>query len=149
MSPAEMIDQATSEGLSLTISPDGNIRVVGDQNIIDIWKPLIRERKAEIVELLRKDLSKQRVLEMLGTDAGKKYAFLVDDATTDPVGVTVAIRGIALFEMHIPHAHYDGLALLQVIEQHSMEKTTCANTTPSPEAKELSHVPGELKRKAA
>jgi hypothetical protein len=76
----------------------------------------------------------QASLEEQISKAGKKYAVLVDDASTDPVLVKVGIRGIGTFELAIPHAHYDGLALLEVIEQHSLEaerKTEC-NVYPFP-----------------
>ena len=50
-----------------------------------------------------------------------RYSVTVTDASTDPVLVEVTIQGLASFTMEIPHAHYDGIALLQVIEQHSAQ----------------------------
>jgi hypothetical protein len=55
---------------------------------------------------------------MLESDPARKYALLVHDASTDPVLVTVGIRGLAVFDLEIPHAHYDGLALIEILEQH-------------------------------
>lgn len=121
MTPEEIIHQTTFEELILTLADDGNIKVVGDQSIIDKWLPLLREHKTGIVELLRIELKQQRVKEMLAADPVKKYAVLVEDAQSDPVVVTVGIKGIAAFQMHIPQAHYDGIALLEVIEQYSTD----------------------------
>jgi len=55
---------------------------------------------------------------MLGD--GRKYAVLVEDDKTDPVIATCAIRGIATFEMAIPHKYYNGITLLELIEKHSI-----------------------------
>jgi hypothetical protein len=152
MSPKEIIDQSTAEGLSLAVSHDGNIKVVGDQNIIDEWLPLIRDHKRNIVVLLRKELKQHRALEMLENDPDKKYAVIVDDAESDPVLLTVAIRGLASFCLEIPQAYYDGIALLEVIEQHSKDTTLnlSGDTYPSPDSKECSQaLPDEPQRKAA
>lgn len=74
------------------------------------------------------DARHQRVEEMLASNPTLKYAVLMDDATTNPVLVTVGIRGLATFDMEIPKANYDGLALLQILEEHSTEETTPGNT---------------------
>ncbi|PTR07112.1 hypothetical protein C8R32_10868 [Nitrosospira sp. Nsp5] len=95
-------------------------------------------------EELKEEGRHQHVLEMLSNNPMLKYAVLMDHATTDPVLVTVGIRGLAVFDMQIPKANYDGIALLQVIEQYS----TKAN--PLPEEKECSQAhPSEQQRKAA
>ena len=56
---------------------------------------------------------------MLSDNPGLKYAVLAHDSTADPVLVTVGIRGLAAFDLAIPHAHYDGIALLQVLDEQS------------------------------
>src|SRR5687768_6576135 len=122
MSPSDIIDLAAADGVALTICSDGTMKAVGDQDIIAEWLPLIREHKSAIVELLKQGLRHQRALKMLESEPGKIYAVIVDDATCDPVVATIAIHGLAVFDLHIPLAHYDGLALLEVIEQHSKEK---------------------------
>jgi hypothetical protein len=67
------------------------------------------------------DLRQQRVLELLQSNPELKYAVVVDDTNTDPVTVTVGIRKIAVFDLEIPRKNYDGMALLQVIEQYAEE----------------------------
>ena len=152
MNPSEVLEKALIDGLTLSISTDEKIRIIGDQKIIDEWLPLIREHKNGIIVLLQREMRQKQVWEMLATDPDEKYAVLVDDATTDPVRVMVGIRGIAVFELHIPHAHYDGLALLQVVEQYSTDTALNLDGSgcPLPQLKErsLAH-PDVLQRKAA
>lgn len=121
MKPSEVLEMALTDGLTLSISTAEKIKIIGDQSIIDEWLPLIREHKTGIIVLLKQEMKQKKVLEMLAADPAKKYAVLVGDVTTDPVRVMVGIRGIAVFDLNIPHAHYDGIALLEVIEQHSTE----------------------------
>lgn len=122
MTPAAIIQQASADGVNIDLSRSGTIKATGDQSAVDRWIPLIRDNKPDIVALLSSDARRKRVLTMLLDNPGTMYAVEVDDADTDPVIVAVAIRGQASFEMTIPAAHYDGLALLEVLEQHSMEK---------------------------
>jgi hypothetical protein len=138
MNPADIINYAAADGVTLTICTDGNMKAMGDQDIIAEWLPLIREHKSEIVRSLRQRLRHQRVLEMLESEAGKTYAVMVADAASDPVLASIAIRGLAVFDLHIPLRHYDALALLEVIEQHSKEATDklSVNAYPLPQPKE-------------
>jgi hypothetical protein len=152
MNPSQVLERVLIDGLTLTISSDQNIKITGDHAFIDEWLPLIRQHKAAIIELLKKDLRKQRVLEMLAGEPGKKYAVLVTDATTDPVRVMVAIRSIAAFELQIPQAHYDGIALLEVLEQHSTDTALklSGECYPLSQLKERSQTRAEqLQRKVA
>jgi hypothetical protein len=52
MTPATIIREAQSDGVSLTLSPAGTIKATGDGATANRWLPLIREHKAEIIGLL-------------------------------------------------------------------------------------------------
>ena len=86
------------------------------------------------------DSRQQRVEDMLESNPELKYAVVVDDTNTDPVTVTVGIRKIAGFDLEIPRKNYDGLALLQVIEQHAEET---GNTYASTEGRKRSLLPDD------
>jgi hypothetical protein len=55
MSPAEIIEQATKDGVLLALSPSGSMSLKGVQSAVDRWLPAIRQSKAAIVLLLRPD----------------------------------------------------------------------------------------------
>lgn len=95
------------------------------------------------------DNRQERVEGMLAINPELKYAVLVDNSDADPVIVTIGIRGLAIFDMEIPPAHYDGLALLQIIEEHSMQETEGGNTQASTDAKESILSLPENRRKTA
>mgnify|MGYP001155179881 CR=1 FL=1 len=119
MKPALILEQIAGDGLKLSISEDGNLDILGDESAVNLWMDVIRENKQALLAELHARAGQDILEDQIR--AGKKYAVLVDDASTDPVLVKVGIRGIGTFELAIPHAHYDGLALLEVIEQHSLE----------------------------
>ncbi len=106
MSPALIIEQIAADGLKLSVSEDGNLKLVGETNAVNLWLKTIREYKSELLAELQ----------------AEKYAIRVTDASTDPVIVNVSIKGIGNFDMAIPYAHYDGAALLEVLEQYSEEQ---------------------------
>lgn len=146
MKPAEIVERVTADGLTLSVSYDGKVTIIGDQDIINNWLEVIRENKSAILFEMRG----QRVMEALERDAEKKYAFIVDDANTDPVLVTVAIKGIGSFDLEIPQIYYDGLALLEVIEQHTDAALDLGGDTyPLPEVKECSTGLPDERRNAA
>ena len=52
MTPFTIIRNAQEEGLGLTLSPSGTIKVTGNATVVNRWLALIREHKAEITEVL-------------------------------------------------------------------------------------------------
>ncbi len=91
----------------------------------------IRKHKMELLHYLNKDAAnipddvaaearRQTVLAMLEKNPGITYAIISDtESETDAVIVTLAIRGKAICELCVPRDRYDGLALLQVLEEHT------------------------------
>ena len=61
---------------------------------------------------------RQRVLAMLAKHPETRYAVVVVNPDTDPVLLTLAIRGQATCELRIPRAKYDPFLLLDLIERH-------------------------------
>ena len=115
MTPVEIIEQATVEGVTLALSPAGTITATGDQSAVDRWLPVIRDNKPSILCELQRDRRRAKVLALL---EGKRFALFVDNDKTDPVIATVGIRDVATFELAIPRHSYDGMVLLELIEKH-------------------------------
>ena len=118
MNPAEIIEQATAEGVILALSPAGTITATGDQSAVDKWLPTIRNNKTGILCELQREYRRAKVLALL---EGKRFALFVDDDKTDPVIAAVGIRDLATFELAIPRHSYDGMVLLELIEKHFEE----------------------------
>lgn len=53
MTPARVMEGAMADGLAIALSATGNIRICGDQVVLDRWKPLIREQKSAILVILK------------------------------------------------------------------------------------------------
>lgn len=119
MSPTEIIERATEEGVLLALSPSGSISVKGDPSVIDRWLPVIQQSKAAIISELQLESRRAMVLAMLRDNPGIRYAIEVLDANTDPVIVSIGIRNVATFELNIPLPYYDALALVELMEKHT------------------------------
>jgi len=119
MTPVEIIEQATVDGVILALSPAGTITATGDQSAVDRWLPVIRDNKPSILCELQRERRRAKVLTLL---EGKRFALFVDDDKTDPVIATVGIREVATFELAIPRHSYDGMVLLELIEKHYGER---------------------------
>ena len=121
MTPVEIIEQATVEGVTLTLTPAGTITAIGEQSAVDRWLPFIRDNQPSILCELQRERRRAKVVAILEAAPDTRYAVLVADASTDPVVVAVGIRKIATFELEIPHKYYDSMTLLELIEKHSGE----------------------------
>ena len=126
MSPAEIIERATEEGVLLALSSSGSISAKGDQSAIDRWLPTIKQSKTAIIAELQLERRRAKVLAMLRDNPGIRYAIEVVDANTDPVIVSIGIRNVATFEMNIPQAYYDAFTLLELIEKHTGDEDAIA-----------------------
>jgi len=115
MTPVEIIEQATVDGVILALSPAGTITATGDQTAVDKWLPTIRDNKSSILCELQRERRRAKVLALLEE---KRFALFVDDDKTDPVIATVGIREVATFELAIPRHSYDGMVLLELIEKY-------------------------------
>lgn len=121
MTPEEILERATGEGVSIALSSTGVVRVTGDQSTVERWLPAIREYKANILSELHRERRRTKVLDLLEASLSTRYAVYVEDASTDPVLVAVGVRNIATFEMEIPQKYYDGMELLELIEKQTGE----------------------------
>ena len=115
MTPVEIIEQATAEGVTLALFSTDTLTATGDQSAVDRWLPTIRDNKPSILCELQRERRRAKVLAML---EGKHFALFVDNDKTDPVIATVGIRDVATFEMAIPRHSYDGMVLLELIKKH-------------------------------
>lgn len=122
MSPAEILERATAEGVLLALAPSGSISAKGDPSAIDRWLPAIRQSKAAIIAELQLERRRAKVLGMLCDKPGSRYAIDVADASTDPVVVAIATRDVATFELNIPQLYYDAFGLLELIEKHTGDR---------------------------
>ena len=113
--------------------PTGNIKAVGDDVAVHRWLPIIRANKIDLISALRAandgpyqelpDLAaesrRRKVLAMLRESSTINYAAVTDDqADPNAVIVTLAIRGRATCELHIPREKWDDVLFLELLERH-------------------------------
>jgi hypothetical protein len=131
MNVADIIRACAEDGVQLYLTDAQTVKASGDQAWIAEWLPILREHKAEIITELHRQRRHAKVLSMLGDT--RRYAVLIENDKTDPVVCTVAIRGLATFDMEIPKHSYNGTVLLELIEKQSVEALqSLGNTITSP-----------------
>lgn len=52
MNAADLIERISSEGVALSLGTQGNIKALGQQEVIHRWLPVLRDRKPDIVHAL-------------------------------------------------------------------------------------------------
>jgi|GEM_PF-1817664 len=66
MTPVDILEHATAEGVALTLSLAGAITVAGGQQVVDKWLPIIRDHKPELVQVLRAAEQWREFMSLLG-----------------------------------------------------------------------------------
>jgi hypothetical protein len=120
MTPAEIIERATEEGVLLSLSTSGSISAKGNQSVIERWLPKIRDSKVEIIATLQLEQLRSKMLSDLRDNPGTGYTIEVIAPDADPVVVLVAILDVASFEMQIPRHSYDEITLQELVAKHSL-----------------------------
>jgi len=62
-----IIEQAVSDGLAVKLLPNGNLKLIGEQETVSRWVPRLRQHKAEIVEALRRKETPQPLAAFCGS----------------------------------------------------------------------------------
>jgi len=127
MGAPDILGLLAARGVTIRPRPDGNLEVSPRRLLTDETRRLIREHKAELLQVLAADslpdpaaeARRQRVLVLLAANPEARYA-LVTDTGADPEAVllTLAIRGRAICELRIPSEKYDPWLLLALVERH-------------------------------
>jgi hypothetical protein len=114
MTPVEIIEQATVDGVILALFTADTITATGDQSAVDRWLPIIRGNKPRILYELQRECGRAKVLALL---EGERFALFVNNDKTDPVIAAVGIRGVATFELSIPrHSYHEMMLILDTIK---------------------------------
>lgn len=106
-----------------TVKADGEyLDLSPAEKVTDDLIQRLRKHKPEILKELQAETRRQKVLNMLADNPGLKRAYLTD-ATADPDNVilTIAIRGLATFDMLIPRPKYDPFTLIDLIDKGTMQ----------------------------
>ena len=115
MSPAEIIERASEEGVLLALSPSGRISAKGNPSVLDRWLPELKQHKEQIISELQLEKRRAKILSILRNNPEVNYAIDVVDPNSDPVLISVGIRKVATFEMTIPKKYYDPFSLLELV----------------------------------
>jgi len=131
MTPLVIIESAAEDGVTLSLSSTGGIKVDGDEQAVRRWQPMIREHKPAILAILRGDASRvskpnpmgsrmTEVVSKLHADPGLRLVVATDTETDeDNVIVTVAIRDKGACELRMPKSRYDAFLLMELIDRYT------------------------------
>lgn len=87
MTPTAIIREALSEGVKLTLSTAGTIKATGDDAAVGRWVAVIREHKAEIVDVLKVGAGDTTPASLTAKDETAIRAWLAHIEESDPVTI--------------------------------------------------------------
>lgn len=101
MTPGAIIQQAQADGVRLALTPAGTLKAIGFESAVNRWLPVLREHKAELLDVLRAGTTDTAELRHLVRRVGTHYGFTPDEhalaldiALADPVAALICFRAI-------------------------------------------------------
>jgi len=101
MSPAEVIRDATADGVYLTLSGTGKIKASGNQEAVGRWLTLISEHKPGIIEALQPAAELRRLVRLCGEFYGFTEAEQVEALAVALADFDSAMRCFSTMEREI------------------------------------------------
>lgn len=119
MSATEIIAELRERNFIVKVDGD-YLKLSPSEKITDDLIQRLKKHKPEIIEELKREERQNKVLQMLEERPEIHRAFVTDtESDPDNVILTMAVRGIASFEMLIPRHKYDPFLVLEIIERGS------------------------------
>jgi len=78
MTPASIIRGASADGVSLAISPTGNITAKGAGEAVRRWAPIVRENKPALLDVLRQAQAQQKSPQGFNLDVFEERAAIME-----------------------------------------------------------------------
>ena len=122
MQATEIIKYLRQQELDITLIDNNTIELSPAEKITNELIERLRKHKPAIIEELKREQRRQKVLKILEDRPETQRAF-VTDTESDPHSVIlmIAIRDKCSFEMHIPKSKYDPFIVLGVIGQAGIQ----------------------------
>lgn len=118
MEAAEIIEYLRDKDLTITLTDGDSLELSPAEKITKELIERLRKHKPAIIEELKREQRREKVLRMLEENPGTQRAFVTDtESYPDNVILTIAIKDKYSFEMQIPKDKYDGFAILEMIHQ--------------------------------
>ncbi|MBL8499650.1 MAG: hypothetical protein JNL77_03540 [Nitrosomonas sp.] len=122
MEAAEIIEYLRDRDLTITLTDGDSLELSPAEKITHELIERLRKHKPAIIEELKREQRREKVLRMLAENPGTQRAFVTDtESDPDNVIITLAIRDQASFEMLIPRRKYDPFMLLELIERSAIQ----------------------------
>ncbi len=122
MEAAEIIEYLRDRDLTITLTDGDSLELYPAEKITNELIERLRKHKPAIIEELKREQRRKKVLKMLEERTEIQRAF-VADTETDPGNVilSMAIRNAGTCELLIPKHKYDPFAVLEIIQKAAIQ----------------------------
>ncbi|MER0171368.1 MAG: hypothetical protein DU489_12325 [Nitrosomonas sp.] len=122
MEAAEIIEYLRDRDLTITLTDGDSLELSPAEKITHELIERLRKHKPAIIEELKREQRREKVLLMLEENPGTQRAFVTDtESDRHNVILTIAIKDKYSFEMLIPKSKYDPFAMLELLEKGPLQ----------------------------
>lgn len=122
MEAAEIIEYLRDRDLTITLTDGDSLELSPAEKITNELIERLRKHKPAIIEELKREQRREKVLKMLEERPEIQRAFVTDTGSgRHNVILTLAIRNAGTCEMLIPKHKYDPFAVLEIIQKAAIQ----------------------------
>lgn len=122
MEAAEIIEYLRNRDLTVNITDDDSLELYPAEKITNELIERLRKHKPAIIEELKREQRREKVLNMLEERPETQRAFVTDtESDRHNVILTLAIRNAGTCELLIPKHKYDPFVVLETIKKSGMQ----------------------------
>lgn len=122
MEAAEIIEYLRNRDLTVSIADDDSLELSPAEKITNELIERLRKHKPAIIEELKREQRREKVLKMLKERSEIQRAFVTDiESDRHNVILTLGIRNAGTCELLIPKRKYDPFAVLEIIQRSGIQ----------------------------
>ena len=122
MEAAEIIEYLRNRDLTVNITDDDSLELYPAEKITNELIERLRKHKPAIIEELKREQRREKVLNMLEERPETQRAFVTDtESDRHNVILTLAIRNAGTCELLIPKHKYNPFVVLETIKKSGMQ----------------------------
>ncbi|MBX9895724.1 MAG: hypothetical protein K2Y09_11195 [Nitrosomonas sp.] len=122
MEAAEIIEYLRDRDLTITLTDGDSLELSPAEKITHELIERLRKHKPAIIQELKREQCREKVLRMLEENPKIQRAFVTDiESDPDNVIMVLAIRNAGTCELLIPKCKYDPFTVLEIIQESGIQ----------------------------
>lgn len=120
----DLLSSAAEDGLCIALDALDQLQVRGPKAAVSAWRQTLQARRPEFLHALQRQRRHSKVHEMLASQPTVVRVVVVADGDAELVTISMAIRGVAVFDLTVARDQYRPFEILDLMAAHDAGSNT-------------------------